>query len=71
MSDLVQTIIVFIVIGACVAYVAWQGVSALFGRRSRVGACCSKGCSIPDSSAKKSNTAKAQFIPVELLVRRK
>ena len=39
-----QHTFVAILVAACVATVVWGAVRTLWGKRSRLGSCCSKGC---------------------------
>jgi hypothetical protein len=39
-----QNVLVAMIILACAFYVARQGIGALFGRKSRLGCCCARGC---------------------------
>ncbi len=68
MPEWVQHLLVLTLAGLCLAWVGWQGVLALAGRRSKVGSCCSKGCAPREPSA---GAAKVQFLPVDVLRRRK
>ena len=70
MSQLWQHILVLLLVGACLTFVVWQGAKALGGRRSKLGSCCSKGCSTQEHE-KAGNPSKIQFLPAEMLGRRK
>lgn len=64
-----QHIIVLILVAACLAYVAWQGYKTFSGRRSKLGACCSKGCD-PAPREGEAKPERMIFLPVEMLSRR-
>ena len=66
MPALVQNLIVLTLVAACGGWAAWQGVKAVAGKKSRLGSCCSKGCSTPE----KTQGPKTQFLPADLLKRR-
>ncbi len=65
-----QNLLALTVVGGCAAYAGWQGVQSLWGKRSRIGSCCSRGCGHA-SSAVNSATERVVFVPVEALRRRK
>jgi hypothetical protein len=75
MPSWVQHILVIALVTMCVAFVAWQTVRSLAGRRGRVGSCCAKGCGVEDNaaalSAKPQAPQRDQFMPVEMLARRR
>ena len=70
-----QHLLVLLIVAGCVSWVVWQGVRTLFGRRSKLGSCCAKGCSpAQDQDAKsqqKRPSERIAFIPVEMLTRRR
>lgn len=63
-----QTLVVLLIVAAAAGVVAWQLLRSLIGRRSRLGACCSRGC--PTTPSK---TAPPQeriiFVPRDALRR--
>jgi hypothetical protein len=68
-----QNLIVFLAVGGCLAYVVRQGVGTFFGKKSRVGSCCAKGCS-SDAQAAKPQQGRGErivFLPVEALSRKR
>jgi hypothetical protein len=78
MSPLLQYIIVFAAVLACVAFVGWQAYQSLAGHKSKIGSCCSKGCGHDSPSPQKAGGQGAApsgqriaFLPVEMLERRK
>ena len=64
-----QNIFVFAVVGACACAVFWQGARTLYGKKSKLGSCCSRGCA--EEKPEKVETQKVHFVPVELLSKRK
>jgi hypothetical protein len=71
LSVFLQHFIVFAVVAMCLGYVGWQGVRAFSGRRSKIGGCCAKGCATVAEEQAKSGTGKVQFMPVEMLTRKR
>lgn len=70
MSVIVQNIVVLVVVLGCLAVVAVQGFSALRGKRSKLGSCCSRGCQ-PPAAQGKGKTERIVFLPVEMLGKKK
>lgn len=71
-----QNLVVFVTVAACLGYVTWQGAAGLFGRKSKLGSCCSKGCSrtmkeAENAASTRSRQAGVQFIPLEAISRRR
>jgi hypothetical protein len=67
MSLPLQHLLVFGIVAACLVFVAVQAFSALRGKRSKLGNCCSKGCQpTPPASAD-----RVVFLPADLLRKRK
>jgi hypothetical protein len=65
-----QNLIIVLLVTACLAYVAWHGIRAILGRKSKLGSCCAKGCSsVADEQLAKKPTSSVQFMPVEMLTR--
>jgi len=71
MSIFLQHLLVLAFVGVCFGAVGWQGVKILFGKRSRLGSCCAKGCEAVKESQQKPAGEKVQFIPADMLGRRK
>jgi len=69
MPILMQHLLVLALVVACVGYVGWQAARSLYGKRSRLGSCCAKGC----ASAKpvSATTERIHFLPVEMLRRKR
>ena len=65
-----QNLIVFTAVLGCLAFVGRQAFQSLRGRKSRMGNCCSKGCS-PASPSSAKPAERIVFMPVEMLSRRK
>ena len=65
MNPLAQNLAVILVVGGCLAYIGWQLLQAFRGRKSKLGSCCAKGCSV--KAAETSNEPKSapvQFLPI-------
>ena len=64
-----QHLLVLLIVAACFAVVAVQGARTLRGKKSKLGACCAKGCDAADPA--KSQTAaptqRVVFFPSEML----
>jgi hypothetical protein len=57
-------------VGACAAYALWGAMRTLFGKRSRIGSCCAKGCRAGGSVNQESEGRRVAFLPAELLIKR-
>ena len=66
-----QHLLVLTIVAACVAWSGWQGIQSLWGKRSRMGSCCSRGCAAAGVGAKKPGVERIVIVPVEALRRRK
>ena len=64
---MIQHVVVIAIVGLCLAYIAKQVVATLRLGKGNLGSCCSKGC----SAAEPQQTPKAQFLPADLLVRKR
>jgi hypothetical protein len=65
MTPLAQNLAVVFVVGGCVAYVSWQLLQAFRGRKSKLGSCCAKGCSVAEKTANAPpKPAPEQFLPL-------
>jgi hypothetical protein len=71
MANWMQNIFVLSIVMACIVYAGWGFVRTLFGKRSRMGSCCAKGCAEVAKSAKPQAAQRVVFLPVEMLGRRK
>ena len=61
-----QHLLVLLLVAGCVAFTLREVVQALWGRRSKIGSCCAKGC----QTAPRPAEAKAErvvFLPLESL----
>jgi hypothetical protein len=66
----IQNLTILLLVTACLAYVGWHAVRALLGRKSKLGSCCSKGCSaVAEEQLAKKPSSSVQFMPVEMLTR--
>ena len=63
-----QNLIVLTLVAACLAYTVYQGARSLYGKKSRLGSCCAKGCAPAPSTG--VPTEKIHFLPVEMLRKR-
>jgi hypothetical protein len=65
MNSLAQNFAVLLVVGGCVAYVVYQLAQAFRGRKSKLGSCCAKGCSVAEKAVNApAKPAPAQFLPL-------
>jgi hypothetical protein len=65
---MLQHLIVLALVVVCVAYIAKQAIGTLRGRKGNLGSCCSKGC---NAGEQQQTQAKTQFLPAEMLIRRR
>ena len=65
MSQTIQHLLVLAIVLACVAVVAVGTARTLWGRRSQLGKCCSKGCASETTS--KPATERVVFVPSDSL----
>lgn len=70
MAETTQHILVLSIVGLCVGYVLWQALGSFFGRKSKVGSCCSTGCP-PDRGGRSAGPAGVHFLPVDMLSRKR
>jgi len=72
---MLQNLLVFLLVGACLAWVGRQAFQSLRGRRSKLGSCCAKGCAAtaaqPTEKQQSTAAPRIAFIPLEQLARRK
>ncbi|CAN5571515.1 hypothetical protein BH10PLA1_BH10PLA1_19570 [soil metagenome] len=64
---MLQNIVAISITLACVAFIAWQGVATLSGRKGKLGSCCAKGCDAGAKPTDKPAEAKVQFLPSSML----
>jgi hypothetical protein len=64
-----QNLVVLAIVTACLAYTGYQGVRSLYGKKSRIGSCCAKGCA--SSQPATSSAQKIHFLPAEMLRKRR
>jgi len=65
-----QHVFVGLIVAACVAAVIAGAVRTFWGKRSRVGSCCSKGCgdsARPADSAAAPSPERIAFLPADVL----
>ena len=62
----VQHLLVLTLVAGCLGVVARQGLRTLRGKKSRLGACCARGCDA-GSSQSKPGIERIVFLPSELL----
>ena len=62
-----QHLLVLLLVGGCTAFVAWQGLRSLSGRKSKIGCAC-KSCPVTQSARPEGK--RIVFLPVESLQRR-
>jgi hypothetical protein len=68
MSDLAQHAVVWIVVAACVAYVARQAMRTLAGRRGKIGNCCATGCG--EAKPQQAGGPRVAYLPASMLTRK-
>ncbi len=66
---MLQNVIAISISLACVAYIGWGAFVTLSGKKSKLGSCCAKGCG--GQPVEKKTEAQVQFLPIDLLTRRK
>lgn len=64
-----QNLVVLAIVTACLAYAIYQGVRSLYGKKSRLGSCCAKGCASTQSAT--SSAQKIHFLPADMLRKRR
>ena len=72
MPNWTQHLLVLLIVAACVVFVARQLVRTFRLKKSKLGACCAKGCDAgtkPQAEGKKP-PARIVFMPVEMLRKR-
>ena len=69
MAIWIQNLVVLMLAGACATFVMWQFWRTFYGKRSRVGSCCAKGCG--SVAADQTKSQRIVFLPVEMLRPRK
>ena len=67
-----QHLLVLLIVAACVAYVLRGMVRTLRGKKSKLGACCARGCEPQQtqSAASGSKTPPVHFFPADALRKR-
>ena len=64
-----QHLLVLLIVAACVAFVARQMVRTFRMKKSKLGACCAKGCDAGEQ-VKMQPAERVVFMPVEMLRKR-
>jgi hypothetical protein len=64
MTMWLQHLLVLLAVAACFGVVARQGMRTFAGKKSKFGACCSKGC---DAGAPKPAGERIVFLPSDML----
>ena len=74
MSAWLQNLLVLAIVIVCVGVVGRQAVRTLRGKKSKLGACCAKGCeaqlSQQQSRQTSAQTPAVQFFPADALRKR-
>lgn len=71
-----QHLLVLLIVAACVVFVARQVVRTFRFKKSKLGACCAKGCDAaaastkPQEEGEKPAPERIVFMPVEMLRKR-
>jgi hypothetical protein len=63
-----QHLLVLALVGCCLTWIGYQSLRTLWGKRSRVGSCCSKGCAAQPPA---ESGQKIIFLPAEMLRKRR
>jgi hypothetical protein len=66
-----QYLLVAVLVLGAIAFLSRQIWATLMGKKSKLGSCCSTGCAAHQPSAKDSTTQRIQFLPAEMLGRKK
>jgi hypothetical protein len=67
----VQNLVVIIAVIACAGFLVRGAWNTLSGKRSKLGSCCAKGCAAHETPNTAKPAERIQFIPVEMLGRKK
>jgi hypothetical protein len=75
MPTWLQHLLVLLIVAACVVFVVRQMVRTFALKKSKLGACCAKGCDAagatkPQAGGEKKPTERIVFMPVEMLRKR-
>jgi hypothetical protein len=65
-----QHLLVLLIVVACIAFVARQMVRTFRLKKSKLGACCAKGCDASEPATKAQPAQRVVFMPVEMLRKR-
>ena len=73
MAPWLQHLLVLLIIAGSVAFVVRQMVRTFQMKKSKLGACCAKGCAHdgPQDHPTQAPAGRVQFLPVESLARRR
>ena len=66
----IQTIVVILAVGGCVAFVVFQAVQSLRGRKSRLNSCGSCKTCAPTPATDQPKSQRTAIIPADMLRRR-
>jgi hypothetical protein len=70
MSPFLQNLLAILLVALAATYTLFQATKSLRGKASKLGSCCSKGCSSLEKSPTESAQPKTQFLPADMLKRR-
>ena len=65
-----QHLLVLLIVAGCVAFVVRQLVRTFSFRKSKLGACCAKGCEASAATPAEQKAERVVFMPVEMLRKR-
>ena len=65
-----QHTLVLTLVATCLAYALYQGLRTLFGKQSRLGNCCAKGCPTPPAQPNPTSQ-RIVFLPSDMLRKRR
>jgi hypothetical protein len=68
-----QHLLVIVIVVGAFAFVAWHALRSLSGKSSRVGSCCTRGCSqsVEPKQRETSSRERVVFIPSDSLIKRR
>lgn len=64
-----QHLVVLSLVAGCLAYAVYQAVRSIYGKRSRLGSCCAKGCA--STQPANNQVQKIHFLPADMLRKRR
>jgi hypothetical protein len=62
-----QHLLVLLIVASCAAFIARQAVRTFRFKKSKLGACCAKGCDAVSSAKPQAAGERVVFLPAEML----